>query len=100
MTNITFVTNTRKMTGLEAAQMFERKIENMTSKITAMSNLGDKRAAKCAARAAIQITRIEMFYEKKGARATTPDEKAIIINLLEDIQMCYNNIVTLWNSYC
>ena len=89
-----------KMTGLEAARMFERKIENMASKINAMSNLGDKRAAKCAARAAIQISRIESFYKRKGARATTSEERAILINLLEDIQMCYNNIVTLWNSYC
>jgi hypothetical protein len=88
-----------KMTGLEAARMFERKIENMTSKINAMSALGDARAAKCAARAAVQISRIEKFYEKKGSRATTPDERAILINLLEDIQMCYNNIVVIWNSY-
>ncbi len=88
-----------KMTGLECARMFEKKIENMASKINAMSNLGDKRAAKCAARAAIQIARIERFYENKGVRATTSDERAVLINLLEDIQMCYNNIVVIWNSY-
>ena len=96
MKNVTIIT---KMTGLEAAHMFEKKIENMVSKINAMSNLGDKKAAKYAARAAMQIARIELFYERKGARATTPDERAILINLLEDIQMCYNNIVVLWNSY-